>query len=51
MNSPKTKYYSDQEQNAAFERCIDVLAELIEKYGNSVLEIIDADANVKEDQR
>ncbi|MBO6308230.1 MAG: hypothetical protein J6N70_05205 [Oribacterium sp.] len=40
MTKGKHKYYDDPVWNAAFERCIDVLAELIEKYGDRVLNAI-----------
>jgi hypothetical protein len=32
------KYYEEAKYNAAFDRCIDVMARLIEKYGSSILE-------------
>jgi hypothetical protein len=32
------KYYEEAKYNAAFDRCIDVMARLIEKYGPSILE-------------
>jgi hypothetical protein len=32
------KYYDDAEYSAAFDRCIDVMAKLILKYGNQVLD-------------
>lgn len=32
------KYYDNIEDNVAFERCIDVMAQLILKYGPQVLE-------------
>ena len=32
------KYYEDAKYNAAFERCVDVMVRLIEKYGHQVLE-------------
>jgi hypothetical protein len=32
------KYYKEAKYNAAFDRCIDVMARLIEKYGPSILE-------------
>lgn len=38
------KYYEDAKYNAAFERCVDVMARLIEKYGHQVLDKIDQDA-------
>lgn len=31
------KYYEDAKYNAAFERCIDVMARMIQRYGNQVL--------------
>ena len=34
------KYFNDPVQNAAFICCIDVLAELVEKYGDKVLDTI-----------
>ncbi len=33
-----TKYYENAKDNAAFARCIDVMAQLMLKYGNKVLE-------------
>ncbi len=33
-----TKYYENEKDNAAFVRCIDVMAQLMLKYGNKVLE-------------
>lgn len=32
------KYYKNAEDNAAFDRCIDVMSKMILKYGNKVLE-------------
>lgn len=32
------KYYDNAKDNVAFERCIDVMARLIERYGPQVLE-------------
>ena len=32
------KYYDDLKDNAAFERCIDVMTSMILKYGPAVLE-------------
>ena len=32
------KYYEEAKYNAAFDRCIDVMAKLMLKYGNQVLE-------------
>ena len=37
------KYYEDAKYNAAFERCVDVMAQLIEKYGHQVLEKLEQD--------
>lgn len=39
------KYFNDPVQNAAFICCIDVLAELVEKYGDMVLDAISNDMN------
>ena len=33
----KKRFYKNPEQNAAFDRCIDVMARLIQKYGPAVL--------------
>ncbi|MCD8085023.1 MAG: hypothetical protein LUF28_01600 [Clostridiales bacterium] len=49
------KYYDNIEDNVAFERCIDVMAQLILKYGPQVLEkkknpssaVVSFDANRK----
>lgn len=32
------KYYENAEDNAAFDRCIDVMAHLIQKYGPAIIE-------------
>lgn len=32
----RKKYYEDPKENAAFERCVDVMTELILKYGPSL---------------
>ncbi len=45
MKERKYKYYDDPVWNAAFERCIDVLAELIEKYSDKVLNPVASDIN------
>ena len=39
------KYYDNAENSAAFDRCIDVMAKLILKYGNRILE------NLPEEER
>lgn len=33
----KKRFYENPEQNAAFDRCIDVMVRLIQKYGSAVL--------------
>lgn len=33
----KKRFYKNPEQNAAFDRCIDVMTRLIQKYGPAVL--------------
>ena len=37
------KYYEDAKYNAAFERCVDVMTQLIEKYGHQVLDNLEQD--------
>ncbi len=37
------KYYDDPKYNAAFDRCIDVLTKLIQKYGPQVLKTPESD--------
>ena len=32
------KYYEDAKYNAAFERCIDVMARMVQRYGSQILE-------------
>lgn len=39
------KYYEDAKYNAAFDRCVDMMTRLIEKYGHQVLEKLDHDAS------
>ena len=39
-----SKVYDDPKYNAAFDRCIDVMAKLMLKYGNQVLERQEKDA-------
>lgn len=34
----RKKYYDDAKENAAFERCVDVVAALILKYGPAIKE-------------
>lgn len=33
------KYYENATYNAAFERCIDIMTQMIQKYGENVLEL------------
>lgn len=40
------KYYEDPKYNAAFERCIDVMARLMAKYGPAVLRQLEAERNL-----
>lgn len=35
------KYYDEPKYNAAFERCMDVMVQLIQKYGPQLLEKIE----------
>ena len=41
------KYYDDPKDNAAFDRCIDVMTRLILKYGKQVLESQESDGSNK----
>ena len=41
------KYYDDPKDNAAFDRCIDVMTRLILKYGKQVLESQKSDGSNK----
>ena len=41
------KYYDAPKDNAAFDRCIDVMTKLILKYGKQVLESQESDENDK----
>ena len=45
MKERKHKYFDNPDWNVAFERCIDVLAELIEKYSDKVLNPAAIDIN------
>ena len=44
-HSPKSSAYEDAKYNAAFDRCVDVMTRLIEKYGHQVLEKLDQEAS------
>lgn len=39
-----TKYYKEAKYNAAFDRCVDVMTRMIQKYGHQVLENQGTDA-------
>lgn len=41
MEHKRDTYYDDPKDNAAFERCIDVMSRLILKYGPDMLEKIE----------
>lgn len=34
----RSKYYDEPKENAAFDRCVDVIARLIQRHGSQVLE-------------
>ena len=38
------KYYEEAKYNAAFDRCVDVMTQLIQKYGHQVLDKLEQDA-------
>ena len=38
------KYYEDAKDNAAFDRCMDVMTQMLRKYGHQVLDRLDQDA-------
>ena len=38
------KYYEDEKYNAAFDRCVDVMAQMLQKYGHQVLNRLDQEA-------
>ena len=38
------KYYEDEKYNAAFDRCVDVMARMLQKYGHQVLNRLDQEA-------
>ena len=45
------KYYKNAEDNAAFDRCIDVMSKMILKYGNKVLENKTRDELLEDEQK
>lgn len=38
------KYYEEAKYNAAFDRCVDVMSQLLQKYGHQVLDKLEQDA-------
>ena len=38
------KYYEDAKYNAAFVRCLDVMSQMLKKYGHQVLDKLEQDA-------
>ena len=38
------KYYEEAKYNAAFDRCVDVMSQMLQKYGHQVLDILEQDA-------
>ena len=38
------KYYEDAKYNAAFVRCVDVMSQMLQKYGHQVLDKLEQDA-------
>ena len=38
------KYYEDAKYNAAFDRCVDVMSQMLQKYGHQVLDKLEQDA-------
>ena len=41
------KYYEEAKYNAAFDRCVDVMTRLLQKYGHQVLDKLEQDAQQK----
>ena len=39
-----SKVYDDSKYNAAFDRCVDVMSQLFQKYGHQVLDKLEQDA-------
>ena len=39
------KYYEEAKYNAAFDRCVDVMTQLLQKYGHQVLDKLDQDTS------
>lgn len=38
------KYYEEAKYNAAFDRCVDVMSQMLQKYGHQVLDKLEQDA-------
>ena len=38
------KYYKEAKYNAAFDRCVDVMSQMLQKYGHQVLDKLEQDA-------
>ena len=41
------KYYEEAKYNAAFDRCVDVMTQLLQKYGHQVLDKLEQDTPQK----
>ena len=41
------KYYEEAKYNAAFDRCVDVMSQMLQKYGHQVLDKLEQDAPQK----
>ena len=41
------KYYEEAKYNAAFDRCMDVMTQLLQKYGHQVLDKLEQEAPQK----
>ena len=39
------KYYEEAKYNAAFDRCVDVMSQMLQKYGHQVLDKLEQDAS------
>ena len=42
-----SKVYDDPKYNAAFDRCVDVMSQMLQKYGHQVLDKLEQDAPQK----
>ena len=41
------KYYEEAKYNAAFDRCVDVMSQMLQKYGHQVLDKLEQEAPQK----